>query len=438
MKVSFNSTVNPIPKEKKRAFTFKKKEWPDDENTQKMKIDNPSGGVEFTENLRVIHGNEHPELFLLWLQDFRTKIWDNPKVTWSMKKDILFRLVHGEAKTLVTRTVKDCAGKGPDGKYARRYFKFKKHPIRTLNTARTDANDTWENYTTVGGQHEKDIIEECIHTLKFEIFGNDSHGKNSYTKLKRQVRSLRVDFTNGIRKWASRVEDFQSYLTDTLWEPGEKWGETMQAFTEMELREILDGSLHPAYHAQLINLDWDIFENDYSETLAKLESIEPHVIQNYMHEKRLAALEGTKGDPHKKGKANHVTPKTERTACKICGKFHKGTCRYAKPGDTSSTSTSNNNRSNDRKRKFTNKEFINVMQTFFQQNADTKASESDATDTSWKKGTTADERVYVLGHAHADQNCYDSDISIDSHHAKQYLKKYRKSQRKSNKKRKGN
>ena len=103
-------SFSPTPVEKMRSFPFKKKEWPDDENKLKMKIDSPNGGVAFSEWMRKLSGKEHPELFLLWLQDYRAKIWTNSNLTWATKLDILLRLVEDDAGTIVHRTLQKCEG----------------------------------------------------------------------------------------------------------------------------------------------------------------------------------------------------------------------------------------------------------------------------------------------------------------------------------------
>ena len=54
------------PDKKQQKFTFKKKEWLDNNNIQKMTIDDPNGGVEYNEKFRILSGKVHPELFLFW------------------------------------------------------------------------------------------------------------------------------------------------------------------------------------------------------------------------------------------------------------------------------------------------------------------------------------------------------------------------------------
>ena len=83
MEISFGPPTSEM-----KSFPFKKKEWPDDKNKLKMKIKAPGGGVAYSEKMRVLSGKEHPELFLLWLHDYRTKIWTNSNVNWATKLDI--------------------------------------------------------------------------------------------------------------------------------------------------------------------------------------------------------------------------------------------------------------------------------------------------------------------------------------------------------------
>ena len=434
MKVSFNNQSNSSGG-KSRSFSFKKKEWPDDENKQKFKMNNPQGGVAFSESLRVLQGDEHPELFLQWLSEYQTKIWNNSQLNMEGRKDILLRLVEGEANSIILRTIRQCTGsKSADGTPIVNTYIFKHHPIR-LKIAQYDDNQ-WKDYVTKGA-HERDIIIECVHALKLELFGQDSAGRSSYTHLKRQMRNMKVDFTHGIRKWATRMEEFQGYLCNTLWEAGAARGQSLTQFNEMEMREILGGAIQKAHINQLVNIDWDVEEMDYNETIAKLETLEPHIIQSFNNEKRLSALEGEQ--PTKRGikikkepktGTNHGERKKDWTPCKTCGKYHKGTCRFAKDGGTPDKPDDK------RKRKWT-KEIVTVVQQVLAQRGERNASSSDSSDNegSWKRhAKNKMERVYVLGAAQADQQCSDSDISIDSATAKRYLKTYRSQSKKKRRK----
>ena len=82
-------------------------------------------------------------------------------------------------------------------------YEFKNIPI--VNKLRRLGPQDWQAYiindTTSG--FAADQITECIHALKFKIYGNDSYGRNIYTKLKRQMRITKVNFTEGIQKRAN-------------------------------------------------------------------------------------------------------------------------------------------------------------------------------------------------------------------------------------------
>ena len=66
---------------------------------------------------------------------------------------------------------------------------------------------------------------------------------------------------------------------------------------------------------------------------------------------------------------------------------------------------------------------VNLIKTVNKGKYDSDSSESLC---GWKKGTTEAERLYVLGAAQTEQNCSDSDISIDSRDGKKYLKRLRR------------
>ena len=439
--VSFS---NPTPVEKMKSFPFKKKEWPDNDNKLKMKIDNPNGGVAFSEWMRKLSGKEHPELFLLWLQDYRTKIWTNSNLNWATKLDILLRVVEDEAGTIVQRTLQKCEGIRADGLPIRTTragegaaaaaipiratYQFKNWEIaRRLDAMRTDAQ--WITYVAPDGAHEQDKIKECIHALKFEIFGVDMSSSNSYYKLRRQIRGMKINFTDGVRKWAARIDDYQAYLPDMLWESGEKKGKEMMPFDETDLKEILDSAMTKVHLAQLLNVDWNHHEKPYAESIAKLESLEPQIIRHNEHEKRLSALEGGKqrkfdknprGNDKKKGNDKKGDNNTYKK-CNTCGKTHKGACWHTPDSDEKKPTKDND------KQRFNKRKRYNEIASVVKEVLDKEDSDSDSDSEEWKKLTkNSEERAYILGAAQSDQNCYDSDISIDNTTTKAYLKRFRK------------
>ena len=167
MKVHFST---PTPVEKMKTFPFKKKEWPDDDKLMKMKIESPTGGVAFTEQMRVLSGKEHPELFLLWLHDYRTKIWTNKNLDEPKKLGILLRAVAEDASTVVQRTLSRCEGTIDSTTNIPHRATYQFNNWEIANRLKPLTDNQWQLYVSFGGQYEKDKIKECIHSLKFEIY----------------------------------------------------------------------------------------------------------------------------------------------------------------------------------------------------------------------------------------------------------------------------
>ena len=130
MKVSFSYKGN-APDTKQHTFTFNKKEWPDEDNIQKRKIDDPNGGTEYSEKFRILSGKEHPELFLLWLRTYRTKVWNNQIVDYRSKMSIFHTLCKEDAQTVLQQTVEKTTGwlDNPDNQIPfSKHFCVQKHP----------------------------------------------------------------------------------------------------------------------------------------------------------------------------------------------------------------------------------------------------------------------------------------------------------------------
>ena len=51
-------------------------------------------------------------------------------------------------------------------------------------------------------------------------------------------------------------------------------------FDEDAMREILDGTIHKQQQSRLTNIDWDVLENSYQESIAKLEILKGSILQD--------------------------------------------------------------------------------------------------------------------------------------------------------------
>ena len=175
-----------------------------------------------------------------------------------------------------------------------------------LQTRKYSTKEQWAAYLD-SEAHPKDVITECIHTLKLLVFGSDMAGKKSYLTLKRQIRQFRVDVNHGIKKWPARIDNLQSYLPLMLWEAGALKGQSPTKFNEQDLCKNLEGSLNKYHISKLTHLDWDVSMKPYRESISKLESVESDIIQTKNQEERLAKLEGTGKNKRKRAEDSKET-----------------------------------------------------------------------------------------------------------------------------------
>ena len=106
-----NTTMKVTPFVKKRStgnaniYLFKpyRASWP--EKVEKVKVKLGTDGTSFSDYFHALEGTESPELFLLWLQEFQSKVETNTRVVCADKLDILLRIVKGEAKAVINRVI---------------------------------------------------------------------------------------------------------------------------------------------------------------------------------------------------------------------------------------------------------------------------------------------------------------------------------------------
>ena len=100
------------------------------------------------------------------------------------------------------------------------------------------------------------------------------------------------------------------------------------------MREILDIALPEAYRKKLFGVNWNTYEQPFSETIDTLLRFEPEIKAEAAKAKSNRELADK---VHGKGTKRHGngTPKvldSDKTTCKTCGKQHKGEC-WAKKGN---------------------------------------------------------------------------------------------------------
>ena len=72
-----------------QPFSFKKKDWLDEGNRLKVKLEGKKGGATFDEYIRVLDGSEYPELFLLWIQEYVRRIRYNDRLKPPQRLEVL-------------------------------------------------------------------------------------------------------------------------------------------------------------------------------------------------------------------------------------------------------------------------------------------------------------------------------------------------------------
>jgi len=146
-------------------------------------------------------------------------------------------------------------------------------PTRNKTNAPEGVDPSPEDYFTTE-EYKKDVIQECMYALKLKIFGNDLTGKRAYINLRRYMRTACIDVKHGIRSWANRMAELQSYLPECLWERGAILGKAPHSFSETEMQEIMDSNLTLLQQAKLMDLGWDlVYAHPYDTTIDKLENL---------------------------------------------------------------------------------------------------------------------------------------------------------------------
>ena len=103
--------ISPAKEATKRSSNYllppQRLEWPKTYIPVKVKLGVDSG---ISDLFYTIDGTEEAELFLLWLQDFRSKAINNKRASHTDTLDVLVRILRGEAKAVVERTLLNIKG----------------------------------------------------------------------------------------------------------------------------------------------------------------------------------------------------------------------------------------------------------------------------------------------------------------------------------------
>ena len=87
------------------------------------------------------------------------------------------------------------------------------------------------------------IIQEAIHRIKIQVFGNEKFGLQSFIQLKRTMSAMKIGPGCNIKTWSKRFITFQDFLPRCLWVAGAKHGLWPEACGEERKRKILEFTL---------------------------------------------------------------------------------------------------------------------------------------------------------------------------------------------------
>jgi hypothetical protein len=428
-KYSDNSAKHSNKYKGLRPFTHSRKGWKEDAATEKIKYENAVGGVLFDEKLLVLEGNELPELFVIWKIAFMNRIYNHPSLSWDSKIKILTRICRSEALAVVNNTLMKCRDNNE--------IDFENITIRKkIRDLDDEKGGEFKDYLETD-EYKEDIVVEILYQLSLKIFGSDHAGKSAYIQLRRTIHQFKVDLSFGIRTWAERMEDFQSYLPHCPWDAGERRDETPRSFTEFEMREILEHNLLFEQLMELYNMDWSIQDQPYKETITKLEGLEASIIKEKQMQKRMAALEANDGGNSFKKRKMHnggasgdkdVTKGKNSNSghCPHCGKRHRGECRFKPSGASGSSSTNNQVKFSKPQRQYINQM---VEAAVKKTKSESHVVESDE-EQNWSKGMTSSEHMFVLSAAQAEQQTEDTELEIDEDDLKDFRRRFRSARKK--------
>ena len=83
-----------------RKLTVFKEDWPEDAAKTEIKLGNTKS-VQYYVSFFILTGTKQPEPFLIWVQDYRSKIANNKGLTWEEKYNLILTMVKGDAKEKV-------------------------------------------------------------------------------------------------------------------------------------------------------------------------------------------------------------------------------------------------------------------------------------------------------------------------------------------------
>ena len=242
----------------------------------------------------------------------------------------------------------------------------------------TEGKAAWDAFVKKPAEIGSLFLEEILFRLEELIFGMDMIGRNAYQLLRKLIQFYKVDPNRGIKEWQNRINQLNGYVQHVPCDALENWNKPRVKFNETDLREILHFALPGTYSAKLLNINWNIYEKPFKETVDKLVTIEPEIKAERDKAKtdkelknKVYGTKGTKRDSN--GNPCATDENADKTTCKICNKQHKGECWHKNGGGGGNAGRNNCNGGD----KVFNKKKMQTINKMFKSHSSTKKEESD-------------------------------------------------------------
>ena len=158
------------------------------------------------------------------------------------------------------------------------------------------------------------------------------------------------------------------------------------------MREILDMALSKRYLNKVVRINWNIYKENFYKTVDKLENFKPEVKAEAAKAKSNRELDN-KVYRSKRTKRGHngsnKVAEADKTACKHCGKLHKGES-WSKKGNINGAG---------QQRTFGKREKDHIKQMTKSESKSSKKNNSDSDSESsipeWKKNVNQIQQMYI-------------------------------------------
>ena len=406
------------PPKHKALLSLTPQVWPDDQPKVNMKssmaetVEGVSGSP-YSTDIYILRGGEPLELLLEWGRDlFSPIVPAEGKVPWDTVSACLLRMAQGQPQRVIKTALEELDDiKWPENVVKKKGNKTtgeeetvveKDYDVGRQSSPvfhngvyrrkfeRIKSRAEFKEFRKDNNDYHRILLREVMYRLKELYCGTDCVGRDAFNYNRNEIAKFQVQLKKGIRYWHDRLAHLRQLLVLLPYKPGERRNESPQDYGPEELRQLLAGALHKAQAAQLLKLNWDVFEKDYEGTIEKLESIESELKAELLTEQRFKELEKTNRNNKRDRNGN---PKTK------------------KDGDRTDKHGKNRNRNGNKgeKNNFTKAQFDQIKALIATENCSRVSDEGSTAsgEYEWMKGLDKAGQLHVA-------LCYKHDRMLDS------------------------